>query len=241
MCGRYTQTKNGQAIAQAFNLKTAPDPQPRYNIAPTQPVGAIAQPTNTERDEREYRIFQWGLVPSWSKDPSIGSRMINARAETAAEKPSFRAPFKRRRCLILADGFYEWQRSGNRSGNSPGNSPGSSGGKQKQPFYIQLQDQDIFGFAGLWEHWEGSDGSYLETCTILTTEPNEQMQAIHNRMPVILHPDDYDLWLDPTLQESRHLQHLLRPYESDAMQIYPVSQTVNNPRNETPECIDPLD
>lgn len=221
MCGRYTQTKSGEAIARTFSLSTTPDPQPRYNIAPTQAVGAIAQPNET----REYKTFQWGLVPSWAKDPSIGNRMINARAETAAEKPSFRAPFKRRRCLVLADGFYEWQKAG----------------KQKQPYYIQVGDRDLFGFAGLWEKWESGDGSYLETCTILTTEPNDLMQSIHNRMPVIIHPEDYDLWLDPDIQDGRHVQHLLRPYEEDAMALYPVSKTVNNPRNETSECIEPAE
>lgn len=221
MCGRYTQTKSGEAIARTFNLSAKPDPQPRYNIAPTQTVGAIAQPN----ESREYRQFQWGLVPSWAKDPSIGSRMINARAETAAEKPSFRAPFKRRRCLVLADGFYEWQKTG----------------KQKQPYYIQVGEHDLFGFAGLWEKWESGDGSYLETCTILTTEPNDLMQPVHNRMPVIIHPEDYDLWLDPDIQDGRHVQHLLRPYDEAAMALHPVSKTVNSPRNETPECIEPIE
>ncbi len=218
MWGRFTQTRSGEAIAQTFSLNTTPDPQPRYNIAPTQPVSAVTQPGKA----REYRVFQWGLVPSWAKDPSIGNRMINARAETVAEKPSFRAAFKRRRCLIVADGFYEWQRTG----------------KQKQPYYIQVK-ADLFGFAGLWEQWESGDGSYLETCTILTTLPNELMATIHNRMPVIVQPDDYDLWLDPDLQDGQHLQHLLRPYEADTMRLYPVSKTVNNPRHETPGCIEP--
>ena len=221
MCGRYTQTKSGEAIARTFNLATPPDPQPRYNISPTQPISAIAQ-TN---EDREYRIFQWGLVPSWSKDPSIGSRMINARSETVAEKPSFRAAFKRRRCLVLADGFYEWQRTGGK----------------KQPYYIQVKDQEMFGFAGLWETWESGDGSHLESCTILTTEPNGLMETIHNRMPVILHPEDFDLWLDPSLQDGQHLQHLLRPYEDEAMAAYAVSTVVNNPRNERPECVEPMD
>ena len=220
MCGRYTQTKSGEAIARTFSLSATPDPQPRYNIAPTQPVSAIAQ----TKEDREYRIFQWGLVPSWSKDPKIGSRMINARSETVAEKPSFRAAFKRRRCLILSDGFYEWQRTGGK----------------KQPYYIQVEDQEIFGFAGLWETWESGDGSYLESCTILTTEPNGLMETIHNRMPVIVHPEDFDLWLDPSLQDGRHLQHLLRPYEDEAMDAYAVSTVVNNPRNEDSECVVPL-
>lgn len=222
MCGRYTQTKSGEAIARTFALSTTPEPQPRYNIAPTQPVSAIVQ----TKEDREYRVFQWGLVPSWSKDPKIGSRMINARSETVAEKPSFRAAFKRRRCLVLADGFYEWQRTG-------------SGGKQ-QPYYIQVEDQEIFGFAGLWETWESGDGSYLESCTILTTEPNGLMETIHNRMPVIVHPEDFDFWLDPDLQDGRHVQHLLRPYEDEAMDAYAVSTVVNNPRNESPECVEPV-
>ena len=221
MCGRYTQTKSGEAIAKTFNLSSTPNPQPRYNIAPTQPVGAIAQ----REDDREYRIFQWGLVPSWSKDPNIGSRMINARSETVAEKPSFRAAFKRRRCLVLADGFYEWQRTSGK----------------KQPYYVQVEDQEIFGFAGLWETWEGGDGSYLESCTILTTEPNGLMETIHNRMPVILHPDDFDLWLDPSLQDGRHVQHLLCPYEEKKMTAYAVSTVVNNPRNEDSVCVEPLE
>lgn len=223
MCGRYTQTKSGMAIAKTFGLASAPDIPARYNIAPTQPVSAVVQ----SADERSHRTFQWGLVPSWSKDPSISSRMINARAETVAEKPSFRAPFKRRRCLVVADGFYEWQRT--------------ESNRKKQPFYIQMEDQAPFGFAGLWEKWTDGDGSALETCTILTTEPNELMAPIHNRMPVIIHPQDYDLWLDPDLQDGRHLQHLLRPYEPEAMQRYPVSTTVNSPRNEMPECIAPVE
>lgn len=220
MCGRYTQTKSGEAIAKTFGLLERPDPKPRYNIAPTQPVSAIAQ----REDEREYRIFQWGLVPSWSKDPKIGSRMINARSETVAEKPSFRAAFKRRRCLILADGFYEWQRTSGK----------------KQPYYIQVEDQAIFGFAGLWETWQDGEGSHLETCTILTTEPNGLMETIHNRMPVIVHPEDFDLWLDPSLQDGRHIQHLLRPYEDEAMTAYAVSTAVNNPKHEQPACVEPI-
>jgi putative SOS response-associated peptidase YedK len=229
MCGRFTQTLAGEAIAQTFGVTTGlakeANPQPRYNIAPTQAVSAIAQPEHA----REYRLFQWGLVPSWAKDPSIGSRMINARSETVTEKPSFRTAFKRRRCLIVADGFYEWQRTG----------------KAKQPYYIQLKSRALFGFAGLWEAWESGDGSYLETCTILTTEPNELMRPIHNRMPVIVHPEDYDLWLNPHLpkraQDSAQIQNLLRPYEANAMQAYPVSTVVNAPSHETPECIKPIE
>ncbi|NEP15595.1 MAG: SOS response-associated peptidase [Leptolyngbya sp. SIO4C1] len=219
MCGRFTQTQSSEAIAAAFQLQTVPQSQPRYNIAPSQPVAAAIQTNH----RREYRIFQWGLVPSWAKDPSIGNRLINARAETAAEKPSFRNAFKRRRCLIIADGFYEWQRG--------------KGVQQKQPYYIQLKDRSLFSFAGLWEQWERGDGSYLETCTILTTEPNSLLQPIHNRMPVILPPQTYDTWLDPRLQGGRQVQRLLLPYAADAMQAYPVSTLINNPRNEDPACI----
>ncbi|MEM9945707.1 MAG: SOS response-associated peptidase [Cyanobacteria bacterium P01_D01_bin.36] len=227
MCGRYTQTRTGDAIAKHFRLNNIPGqkptPTPRYNIAPSQPIGAIAQPTT----QREYRIFQWGLVPSWSKDPAIGNRMINARSETVADKPSFRTAFKRRRCLIIADGFYEWKKA-------------TTKGAKKQPYYIQMADQSLFAMAGIWETWESGDGSYLESCTILTTEPNELMQPIHNRMPVIVDPQNYDLWLNPTIQKAEPLQTLLRPFKADAMQAYEVSTAVNNPRNETAACVEPL-
>ncbi len=230
MCGRYTLKTSGEAIAAAFKLMDHPDPIPRYNIAPSQPVAAIAassadRSSGQSSNQREYRIFQWGLIPSWAKDPAMGNRMINARSETAAEKPSFRAAFKRRRCLVVADGFYEWKKAG----------------KQKQPYYIQLADQSVFGMAGLWEVWESGDGSHIESCTILTTEPNELMRSIHNRMPVIVSPENYGQWLDAELQVKEPLQSLLVPYDADAMQIRPVSTTVNNPRNETPACIEAAD
>ncbi|ESA36318.1 hypothetical protein N836_07465 [Leptolyngbya sp. Heron Island J] len=216
MCGRYTQTHSGADLAAAFQLTTEPAPPPRYNIAPSQPISAIIA-------GREYRIFQWGLVPSWAKDYKIGYRLINARSETAAEKPSFRAAFKRRRCLIPADGFYEWQRT--------------ASNKKKQPFYIHLRERPVFAFAGLWEQWEGGDGSYLETCTILTTEPNELMEPIHNRMPVIIPKTEYDRWLTAA---PRQVQGLMRPYDADEMEAYPVSTLVNSPRNESADCIVPL-
>jgi putative SOS response-associated peptidase YedK len=234
MCGRFTQTASGEAIAQAFNLTKPPELSPRYNIAPTQAVGAIAQHskgTAQPEGDRNYRFFQWGLIPSWAKDPTIGARMFNARAETIAEKPSFRAPFKRRRCLIVADGFYEWQHSGESAGAKK---------TKKQPFYIHLKDHHPFGFAGLWDVWEGGDGSYMETCTIITTEPNEKMATLHDRMPVILHAEDYDCWLDPEVQSRDLLQPLLRPYEAANMTLYPVSTAMNTARHEDPDCIEPL-
>ncbi|MGD1951060.1 MAG: SOS response-associated peptidase [Leptolyngbyaceae cyanobacterium] len=217
MCGRYTQTQSGKDLASAFQLATEPDPPPRYNIAPSQPVSAIIA-------GRDYRIFQWGLVPSWAKDYKIGYRLINARSETVAEKPSFRAAFKRRRCLIPADGFYEWQRAANN--------------KKKQPFYIHLKARSLFAFAGLWEQWESGDGSYLETCTILTTEPNELMEPVHNRMPVIIAKADYERWLTASPAQ---VQGLMQPYDADKMAAYPVSTLVNSPRNESPDCIEPFE
>jgi putative SOS response-associated peptidase YedK len=222
MCGRFTLTDPDADIAVQFNLPAIPDLQPRYNIAPTQPVAAVRQVR--EDAAREMVLFYWGLIPFWSKDTSIGSRLINARAETAAEKPAFRAAFRRRRCLVVADGFYEWQKQ--------------DGGKQ--PFFIALRDRRPFAFAGLWEHWQGGDGSEIESCTLLTTEPNELMRPLHNRMPVILQPQDYDLWLDPAVDDVRRLQPLLRPYPAGDMASYPVSRRVNSPQNDDPACIEPL-
>ncbi|MEM6255501.1 MAG: SOS response-associated peptidase [Cyanobacteria bacterium P01_D01_bin.156] len=217
MCGRYTQTHSGQDLAETFQLTTEPEPPPRYNIAPSQPVSAVIA-------GREYRIFQWGLVPSWAKDYKIGYKLINARSETVAEKPSFRAAFKRRRCLIPTDGFYEWQRT--------------ASNKKKQPFYIHLKNHSLFAFAGLWEQWEGADGSYLETCTILTTEPNEVIHPIHNRMPVIVSKDDYEHWLTASPGQA---QRIMQPYDANEMEAYSVSTLVNSPQNEVADCIKPLE
>ena len=175
---------------------------------------------------REWAFAKWGLIPSWSKDPSIGARMINARAETARDKLSFRAAFKRRRCLVPVDGFYEWKREG----------------KAKQPYYITMGHNQPFAVAGLWEHWEGRDGSVLESCTLLTTEPNELMETLHNRMPVIIAPEDFEMWLDAKEDANylSFLQHLLRPYPSAEMTAVPVSTYVSNARNEGVECIQPI-
>lgn len=222
MCGRFTLTQSAAAIAEAFDLDEIPRFVPGYNIAPTQPVPTI----RASRDSRrEFDYLYWGLIPSWSKDPTIGARMINARSETVTEKPSFRTAFKRRRCLIVADGFYEWQKLGSK----------------KQPYYFQLADHQIFGFAGLWEHWHSPEGDEIQSCTILTTAANELMRSVHDRMPVILHPQDYDLWLDPTIQTDERLNFLLRPYPDDQMCAYPVSTKVNSPQNDSPECIVPLE
>ena len=222
MCGRFTLVAPGDAIAELFNLAGAPAISPRYNIAPTQPVAGIRI---SQKDKaRELTHFHWGLIPRWAKDSSIGSKMINARSETAAEKPSFRAAMRYRRCLIPADGFYEWRKVNGR----------------KQPMRIQIKDGGLFAIAGLWEHWQSRDGSEIESCTLLTTNPNEKLKQVHNRMPVIIHPDNYELWLDPAVQDPADVQHLLRPYPAEEMGFYPVSTHVNSPHNEDPSCIEPL-
>lgn len=221
MCGRFTLRATPQQIADLFSLDQPPQVAPRYNIAPTQPVLVIRA---SHRDSgREATYLNWGLIPSWASDPSVGSRMINARSETAAEKPSFRAAFKYRRCIIPADGFYEWQKVG--------------GGKQPQ--LIGLQGGALFGFAGLWESWE-RDGSVIESCTILTTEPNELLAPIHNRMPVILEPENYDEWLDRYSQKADPLLHLMRAFPGALMTYTPVSSYVNSPHNDGPACVAPL-
>jgi putative SOS response-associated peptidase YedK len=217
MCGRFSLHAAGAALAEQFGLAEVPELEPRYNIAPTQPVLVVRQ----EDDTRRLRAVQWGLVPNWADDPAIGARLINARGETVAEKPSFRTAFARRRCLVPADGFYEWQASGK--------------GRPRQPFYIRMQDTRPFAFAGLWEYWEGAEGA-LETCTIITTEPNDLLRPLHNRMPVILPAADYAQWLDPDTPRGP-LGALLQPYPAEEMTAYPVHRTVNNARHEGPECI----
>ena len=218
MCGRYTLSAPAGDLAQLFGVSEEDLPlQPRYNVAPTQEVAAVL----ADGGGRRLEMLRWGLIPSWAKDPGIGARMINARAETVPEKPSFRKAFKERRCLIPADGFYEWQKT--------------NGGKQ--PFYIRMQDGSPFAFAGLWETWNGDEGE-LRTCTIITTAPNELTGEIHNRMPVILDPEDHDLWLDPDFDQKDPLAELLRPYPADLMEAYPVSRLVNSPRNDDERCIE---
>jgi putative SOS response-associated peptidase YedK len=217
MCGRFTLTVDADDVQSSFGVTPPPGGfPPRYNIAPTQPVAVV---TNDGRNRAE--LFVWGLIPSWAKDPAIGHKLINARAETLAEKPSFRSAYKRRRCLILADGFYEWRKDG----------------KVKQPMYIHLKSGEPFAFAGLWEVWHSPLGDEIPSCTIITTEPNDLMAPIHNRMPVILPRDAYLEWLDPAERPAEKLQGFLRPYPAAAMEAYPVSTAVNNPRADSPECI----
>jgi len=222
MCGRFTLTVDPGELQEAFpGLKVESTPQPRYNIAPTQPVAVIA---NTGEYKLDY--FNWGLIPSWAKDPEIGSRLINARSETLGEKPSFRNAFRRRRCLILADGFYEWKTVPDL--------------KSKMPMYIHLKSGRIFAFAGLWEIWSSPDGSEIRSCTIITTQPNELMQSIHNRMQVILPTEALKDWLDPADRTPASLSKWLSPFPPGEMEAFPVSRLVNSPQNDVPECIQPV-
>ncbi len=222
MCGRFTLNQSAAALAQVFHVEQIPDLAAQYNIAPTQMVATVLH--NPEKDQREFQQFRWGLIPSWAKDSSMGAKLINARAETVAEKPAFRSAFKRRRCLVVADGFYEWQRQKSK----------------KQPFYFRLQDGQPFGFAGLWERWETPEQEEIISCTILTTAANELLQPIHDRMPVIIAPKYYDLWLDTQVQTPEPLQQLLQPYPETAMTAYPVSTLVNKAQHNSSECITPL-
>ncbi len=221
MCGRFTLTVDPADLQDAFPEFAFPaQGTPRYNIAPSQPILALPNEGTNRAD-----FFVWGLIPSWAKDPSIGSRMINARAETLAEKPAFRSAYKYHRCLIFADGFFEWQ--------------ARPGMKSKIPHFIRLKSRAPFAFAGLWEHWQPADGSEVRSAAIITTEPNELMASIHNRMPVILQPNTYSQWLDPAPQSPNRLQNLLVPYPAGEMEAYPVSTLVNSPGNDRAECVLP--
>ncbi|MCM1984852.1 SOS response-associated peptidase [Lyngbya confervoides] len=213
MCGRFTLTQP-EAIADHFGVEVAPVPPPRFNIAPGQPLGVICQGTD---QPRQFRLMQWGLIPSWAKDPTLGRRLINARAETAPSKPSFRSAFRHRRCLLPADGFYEWQTQ-------------TTG---KQPYYFKFVDHRLFALAGLWESWQG-----LETCTILTTEANALLTPIHPRMPLILDPQQYASWLDPQTPHQALLP-FLQPYSPAQMVAYPVSRWVNRPDHDSAACLHP--
>ena len=226
MCGRYVLTTPGEVLAQIF--ETAPPPEelleaivPRYNISPTQAVPIVRQPAG---GARELALVQWGLVPHWAKDPKIGNQLINARAETAAEKPSFRDAMKRRRCLIPADGFYEWQKLG----------------KGKQPWLLRVEGARTFAFAGLWSQWKNPEGgATLETCAILTTTPNELTATVHDRMPVILPATTWRRWLDDA-PPGTPFTELLISYPAAQMEALPVSKRVNSPANEGPDLIEPV-
>jgi putative SOS response-associated peptidase YedK len=219
MCGRYRLSRRKQIIEEYF--ETAPwddDWDPRYNIAPTQPVPVIRQ--HPKEPIRQISLMKWGLIPHWAKNASESAKTMNARSETAAIRPAFRDPMRFRRCLIPADGFYEWARKGT----------------TKQPYCFEVQDGALFAFAGLWDGWKDASGNWVKTCSILTTTPNALTSAVHDRMPVILPPDAYDLWLDPGLNDVQVVSELLKPYDANAMRSYPVSMRVNRVENDDQEC-----
>jgi putative SOS response-associated peptidase YedK len=222
MCGRFTLRTPVADIAEIFGVLRLDESENRYNIAPSQAVPVVRQ----NGPSRELTLMRWGLIPRWARDPKIGLRTINARAETVATKPAFRDAFKRRRCLIPADGFYEWKKDGS---------------KKKRPFYIHRRDGRPFGFAGLWERWERADSKPIESCTVITTDANDVLQDLHDRMPVILPEESYDRWLDPKWKDDAKLSAMLTPFPGNELTLFEVSPVVNNPRNETAECIAPLE
>ena len=227
MCGRFALTTPIPWIAEILYLKNPDSVEsvpPRYNVSPGTDILIVRAKKPTDRNEREFALsrVRWGLVPFWANGADFGARTINARSETAARKPAFRAAFRYRRCLIPADGFYEW----------------SGSGRKKQPWFIHLEHGKAFAFAGLWESWTGADGSVLETCTILTTQANEKLSELHHRMPVILPEASYADWLNPRENHAKTLEPLLKPYSSDAFSYYPVSERVNNPINDDVACLE---
>lgn len=224
MCGRFINRAKPEQIKKEFKVG-AKNPnlfQPRYNIAPAQMIDVVFAPET----ERILSQLKWGLVPSWSKDAATSKGLINARAETLTEKPSFREAFKSRRCIIPASGFYEWQKKDTGA---------------KQPFYFYLNDKEVFGFAGLWEEWlDKQTGEVLETCTIITTEANDVLKPVHDRMPVILKPESYEQWLDSKEKKTDRLQKLLVPYPANEMSSHAVSKSVNIPDSDSAELVKPL-
>ncbi len=219
MCGRFTLTVDIEELQEAFpGVDFGLYMKPSYNIAPSQSILSISNAT-----PQKAQLFHWGLIPPWSKDKKIAYKMINARSETLADKPSFKSPFRSKRCLILADGFYEWKKEGDK----------------KIPTYIRLKSKKPFAFAGLWETWNQEKNQPIHSCTIITTEANPLLKPVHHRMLVILKKTDYDLWLDPTAVKPETLQHLLEPYDSNELEYFPVSTVVNSPRNNSPECVVP--
>ena len=226
MCGRFTLTTSNETIASLFGGLQLPPLKPRYNIAPTQMVSCVRE--GKDRSP-EYAELRWGLIPSWSKDLKLGARMINARGETVAEKPSFHSAFKKRRCLVLGDGFFEWKKEAD----------------GKQPYYVTRMDRQPFCMAGLWERWEDkTTNDVVESCTVITTSANEFMQPLHDRMPVLLDASKFQMWLDPSFEDQSQLESLLVPYvaagDQQRLQKKPVNKIVNRPTNDSPECIAPV-
>jgi len=224
VCGRYRLSRRKQLVEEYFDsVSDEQDWNPRYNIAPTQPIPVIRQ--HPKEPVRELSLMRWGLIPSWAKDASGAARMINARSETASTKPAFRDAMKSRRCLIPADGFYEWMRME----------------KTKQPYCFEVNDGELFAFAGLWDRWKDPNGQWVKSCSILTTTPNAVTSVVHDRMPVILSSDDYDLWLDPGMTNVAAASDLLKPFDARRMRCFPVSGRINHVANDDEECSAPVE
>lgn len=219
MCGRYRVARKKEVLAEVFDVEEEEvEWAPRYNVAPGQDVAVIRQ--NPTQPTRSFSLMRWGLVPHWAPDAKVGYKMINARAETVAEKPAFRELLQSRRCLIPADGFYEWAKEG----------------KVKAPYCFALADDSMFAFAGIWDRWKNPQGAELQTCSIITTAANELVSGIHDRMPVILERDSYDLWLDPGFRKTGHLLDLLKPCRAESMREWRVGPRVNSVQNDDPAC-----
>ena len=220
MCGRYRLARKKEILAETFDVDVDDDVEwsPRYNVAPDQDVPVVRQ--DAGQPLRSISLVRWGLIPSWSKVAKAGYKMINARAETVAETPAFRDPFRSRRCLILADGFYEWAKEG----------------KQRSPFCFSMADDSVFAFAGIWDRWRNPDKEWIETCSIITTSANTLLSGIHDRMPVIMMRENYDLWLDPGFEKTDDLLDLLKPFPADAMRHHRVSTRVNSVKNDDLAC-----
>jgi putative SOS response-associated peptidase YedK len=219
MCGRITLKTPADLLQEELGLLVEGELTPRYNIAPSQRIAVV-----TNASERKVEHLRWGLIPSWARDPSIGNRLINARAETAAEKPSFRNALRKRRCIILADGFYEWR----------------ADGKRKTPIHIRLESKRPFALAGLWEVWRDPEGEPVCSCTILTTTPNPFMTHYHDRMPVMLSREGIDSWLAPEPRHAEELACLMVPWDGEPLEAFAVSTLVNSPANDRPECVEPV-
>lgn len=223
MCGRFVFAVSPEWIRERFQVPFVPEVPPRYNVAPTDPILAV-RVLSEDPTRREAVFLRWGLVPAWAQEPTIGARMINARAETVAQRPAFRRPFRSRRCIVPLSGFYEWKQES----------------RGKQPYYVCHRSGQPLAVAGIWDRWEGSAGEAIESCALITVPSNRLLEPIHDRMPALLKPEEWSLWLDPRTPLET-VQDLLRPYPDEELRAYPVTRYVNDPRHEGPECIRPLE
>ena len=223
MCGRFALYSDPKTLARRFGAQAPADLRPRYNVAPTQSIPIVRE----DDGQRRFALVRWRLIPHWAKEMELGYNTINARAETVASSPAYRSAFRHRRCLVVADGWFEWETR-----------PDS---KRKQPWFITLRDHEPMAFAGLWDRWHSPEGTDVESCTIIVTDANDRTRTIHPRMPVVLAPDDWDMWLAPEGSDPEMLKGLLRPYPADGVTAWPVSTVVNNTRNDSPECVARID